>query len=98
VPKRLDFEWTIDDGLVNIKVQKFNGKLGKSFVKLIRKENFFIQQLNKIGSSVWEHCDGTKSVQQILEVISKEFPDEKDIDQRLFLFLQQLKALNYITY
>jgi hypothetical protein len=37
-------------------------------------------------------------VKEILEVITKEFPDEKNIDQRLFLFLQQLKALCYITY
>ena len=47
---------------------------------------------------IWKQCDGTRSVQQILEVITKEFPNEKDVDQRLFLFLQQLKALNYITY
>jgi hypothetical protein len=46
---------------------------------------------------IWRQSDGTKSVKQILEVITKEFPDEKDIDQRLFLFLQQLYALNYLT-
>lgn len=99
VPKRLDFEWTTgDDGLVNIKVHKFTGKLGKSFVKALRRENFFIQQPNKLGSLVWKECDGTKTVKDILEILTKEFPNEKDIDQRLFLFLYNLRQLGYITY
>jgi len=47
---------------------------------------------------IWNHCDGTSLVKDILIVITKEFPDEKNIDQRLFLFLQQMKALNYMTF
>ncbi len=47
---------------------------------------------------IWNHCDGTTFVKEILAVITKEFPDEKNLDQRLFLFLQQLRALSYITY
>lgn len=39
-----------------------------------------------------------KTVKEILDVIIKEFPEEKNIDQRLFLFLQQLRALGYIVY
>jgi len=37
-------------------------------------------------------------VKEILDVVTKEFADEKNIDQRLFLFLQQLRALCYIVY
>jgi Coenzyme PQQ synthesis protein D (PqqD) len=58
----------------------------------------FTANLDALGSMIWKQCDGTKTVKQILEMITKEFPDEKDIDQRLFLFLQQLNALNYITF
>jgi hypothetical protein len=47
---------------------------------------------------IWNQCDGTTLVKEILAVITKEFPDEKNLDQRLFLFLQQLRALSYITY
>jgi hypothetical protein len=54
--------------------------------------------MDKLGSIVWTQCDGDKSVKDILVVVTKEFPGEKDIDQRLFLFLQQLYALNYIRY
>jgi len=65
---------------------------------MLRRDNVFTANLDALGSMIWKQCDGTKTVKQILEVIVKEFPDEKDIDQRLFLFLQQLQALSYITY
>jgi len=79
-------------------VPKFTGKLGKSFCKVLRKENTFEAHLDKLGSLIWSHCDGNTTVNDILGVVSKEFPEEKNIDQRLFLFLQQLKALRYLTY
>ncbi len=84
--------------MVSIVVPKFTGKVGKSFCKILRREDTFTANLDALGSMIWKQCDGTRSVKQILEVVSKEFPKEKDIDQRLFLFLQQLKALHYLTY
>ncbi|PNX47189.1 MAG: pyrroloquinoline quinone biosynthesis protein PqqD [Thermoplasmata archaeon M11B2D] len=99
VPKRGDFPWSeTDEGLVIITVPKFNGKLGKSFCKVLRRQNTFDANLDSLGSCIWKHCDGVKTVKEILETITKEFPFEKNIDQRLFLFLQQLRALNYIQY
>ena len=81
-----------------ITVPKFTSNFGKSFCKVLKRDNTFKANLDKLGSSIWKQCEGTKTVKEILEVITKEFPDEKNIDQRLFLFLQQLKALCYITY
>ncbi len=98
-PKCLDFKWsTNNEGLVTLTVPKFTGKLGISFCKALRRENTFEAHLDKLGSAIWNHCDGTMLVKDILTEVTKQFPDEKNIDQRLFLFLQQLKALNYITY
>jgi hypothetical protein len=98
-PKRLGFEWsTADTGLVTITVPKFTGKVGKSFTKLLKRDNTFSSNLDKLGSTIWKQCDGEKTVKEILDVVIKEFPCEKNLDQRLFLFLQQLKSLGYITY
>ena len=77
---------------------KFTGKLGKSFCKVLRRQNTFEAHLDKLGSAIWNQCDGTRLVKEILVEITPLFPEEKNLDQRLFLFLQQLKALNYITY
>ena len=98
-PRREPFEYFIDEkGLVKIKVPKFKSNLGKSICRLFRKEENFTANLDKIGSIVWNLCDGNTTVQQILDILKKEFPDEENLDQRLFLFLQQMYYLSYITY
>ena len=98
-PRRLDFEWSTNgEGLVEMTVPKFKGNLGKSFCKVIRKENMFTANMDRLGSIVWKNCDGGRTVGQILEIVKKEFPEEKNVDQRLFSFIQQMGSLNYIDY
>ena len=96
-PKRADFKWEENkEGLIKLNVPKFKSNFGKSFCKIIRKENYFEADLDKLGSIVWKNCDGRKNVEDILKILKKEFPDEKNINQRLYLFLQQLNSLGYI--
>lgn len=98
-PRKAGMEWKVKgDGLVEIKVPKFKSDFGKSFCNFIKKDNCFVANLDKLGSIVWQNCDGEKTVKQILSVVKKEFPDEKNIDQRLFLFLQQMQSLYYIEF
>jgi hypothetical protein len=98
-PRRLDFEWSEKaDGLVELKVPKFKSSFGKSFCKVIKKDNMFTANLDGIGSLVWKNCDGNNTVGQILEIMKKKISEQKNIDQRLFLFLQQMKGLNYIDF
>jgi len=98
-PRRLDFKWSINtEELVEIIVPKFKGNVGKSFCKVIRKDNMFTANMDRLGSLVWKNCDGDKTVGQILEIVKKEFPKEKNMDQRLFSFIQQMVGLNYIDY
>ena len=99
IPKRLDFKWDINkEGLVVLTVPKFSSKLGISFCKILKKEDTFSAHFDKLGSLIWQNCDGTTSVKKILGKLSKEFPNEKNIDQRLYLFLQQIKNLHYIDF
>lgn len=99
VPKRAEFEWETDSqGFVQIKVPKFQGNFGKSFLKIIKKGDTFSANMDKIGSAVWRNADGKSTVKDILEIVKKEFPDEENIDQRLYLFLIQMHSLNYINF
>jgi len=96
-PRRVDLEWKVNsEGLVEIKIPKFKSNFGKSFCRVIKKDNYFIGNMDKLGSVVWQNCDGIKAVKNILEIVKKEFPDEKNIDQRLYLFIQQLYSLRYL--
>jgi len=99
IPRRLDFKWITDkDGLVHITVPKFESNIGKKFCSLLKKEQLITADMDKLGSLVWKHCDGRKSVQDILKILEKEFPDQQNLDQRLFLFIQQMDQLHYLTY
>jgi len=96
-PRRVDLEWKINsEGLVEIKIPKFKIDFGKSFCRVIKKENYFIGNMDNLGSVVWQNCDGINTVKYVLEKVKKEFPDAKNIDQRLFLFIQQLHSLRYL--
>ena len=96
-PKRAEYEWSTNtEGLVEIIVPKFQSNLGKSFCKIIRKGDTFTANMDKIGTIVWKNSDGEKSVNDILKILKKKFPKEENIDQRLFLFLQQMHSLQYI--
>ena len=98
-PKRLDFEWdTKTKGLVEIKVPKFKNNFGKFLCKLIKKEETFTVNLDKIGSLVWISLDGKNTIKQILEILKKQFPNEEKLEDRLFSFIQQMKSLQYITF
>ena len=96
-PKRADLEWRLNsEGLVEIKMPKFESNFGKSFCKILKKDNTFTANMDKIGSLVWQNCEGNKTVKDILEILEKEFPDQENIDQRLFLFLRQMQNLQYV--
>jgi len=96
---RNDFEWNTDEcGLVHIMVPKFESNIGKKFCTLLRKDQMITANLDELGSEVWKHCDGRNTVSDILNILQKRFSDQKDLDQRLFLFIQQMGQLHYLTY
>jgi len=97
-PKRKDFEWLEEEGKVKVKVPKFKSKIGKKFCKLLGRENVFTVNLDEKGSLIWKLCDGEHTVEEILRELEENFPDEKDLDQRLFLYLYNLRRLGYISY
>ena len=97
-PKRGDFEWFEEEGKVRIKVPKFKSGIGERFCKLLGRENTFTANLDEKGSLIWKLCDGRHTVEEILKELEEKFPDEKDLDQRLFLYLYNLKKLEYISY
>ena len=98
-PKRIDIEWNLSSkGVVTLKVPKFKSNFGKSFCRVLKRGQYITANLDKIGSIVWQHCDGIKTVDDILKILKKKFPKEENIDQRLFLFLQQMHGLNYLDF
>ena len=96
-PLKKDYPWKKQsDGIITIEVPKFTSSVGKTLCRLLRKQQTFTSHLDALGSIVWELCDGHTTVKTILTKLQKVFPDEENLNQRLFLFLQQMDSLNYI--
>ena len=99
IPIRVGYEWMVDDeGFVHITVPKFQGKWGTRLCRVLRRTQTFTADMDRLGSIVWLQCNGKNTVKDILEEVKKEYTDENELDQRLFLFLQQMKNLNYLLF
>jgi hypothetical protein len=72
-PKRINVEWNLNsEGLVALKVPKFKSNFGKSFCRVIKKDQYITANMDKIGSIIWQHCDGVKTVEDILKIVKKK--------------------------
>jgi len=99
IPRRRDFKWTTDkEGLVHVTVPKFESKIGKKFCSLLRKKQNITADMDALGSLVWQNCDGNRTVKDIFKILEKDFSDQTDLQQRLFLFIQQMGLLHYLEY
>jgi hypothetical protein len=55
-------------------------------------------KFNPIGSMVWELCDGNNTVQDIKEtIVQRTRGNEKEMEKRLFKFLNRLMKNELIT-
>ncbi len=91
-------EYEVNDGLVTILfVNPRPSFIDRIFFKKLSKRPRKID-LDKIGSFVWELCDGANNVQQIIEKLSDHFGEEVDpADKRVNLFITQLKRNKFIN-
>jgi len=63
------------------------------------KNPYFRIKLDKIGSFIWEYCDGKKTVKELGEKLKEKFGDDVEpLYDRLALFLQNLEKNHFILY
>ena len=94
-------EWFEEEELVKIKVQKFKRKSGKWLCKLLRKSDFFIINLDELGSFVWKRIDGEKTIEAILNDLManmRESGGEENLEKRFILFLYMLRERELLTW
>ncbi len=92
------FEWKedTDENRVVIIRPKVVSNWAKKFLKPFFKDATFKIKLDAIGSVVWRNCDGTKTVAEILQILEQNFPDEKELQKRLLMFVRQLTRDKFI--
>ena len=68
----------------------------KSFWKKLFAPSIRNVQLDKLGTKVWDLCDGKTDFQSIINIVKEAFPDEQNIKTRVELFLHFLVKKNMV--
>ena len=91
VPKRnLQFEMK-DEEIVILLVPKFRNRMFTRWVLPRMKKKFFHVKLDAYGSFIWNHCDGTRRVEEIWDLMKRRFGDDFDPTYgRIQRFIQTL--------
>jgi hypothetical protein len=99
-PRRVhQHELTANDGLVNVLVPKFSGKVLGRFIQPRLRDKYIKANLDRFGTSVWLKLEDDKNVRQIADALTAEFGDSiQPVNQRLTKFLQQLYNAGFITF
>ena len=64
-------------------------------LKLIRKPIFRVR-LDARGTAVWQAMDGSRTVDEVTELIGRAFPEEADTTTRTALFIRELARGGFI--
>ena len=94
-------EWYEEDGLVHIRLQKFDSRWGKWLCRALKKPNFATIKLDDLGSSVWKHCDGATTVGNMLNQLHEKMGntfEKEGMGPRSYYFLHMLRNRGLLTW
>jgi len=94
-------EWYEEEGLIRLKVIKFEGRLGKWLCNTLNKPNHIIVNLDEMGSFIWKRCDGKTTIGEILDELKESMGErfEKEgMEPRSFFFLHMLRNQGFIVW
>jgi len=92
-------EWEVgEDGLVVLLIPKFRNRyLAKWLLPRLAKANFRVK-LDKLGSFVWQRCDGKSPVAAIAEGMEAEFGSSAEpVYDRIGKFLVKLEREHFLV-
>lgn len=96
--RRDDRPWrVIEDGTVEVDMENkgFYHSIAQKFFKKPRVSHI---SLGEYGSVIWQNIDGKNSVMQLVKIMERAFPDEKDrMMDRVVTYMATLQRNHFIT-
>lgn len=96
--RRFDFEER-EDNLIRVIIPRFGkGRIGRVMEKIaVHTEDKL--NLDELGSFVYRHCDGTKTVGEIAELLQGHFGERAEpSEDRLTLFIKEMFRRELISF
>lgn len=94
--------WEEEDDLVQVRMQKFDGRLGKWLCRVLHRPNYAMVRLDELGSFIWKQCDGSTTIADILTALDEEmgnrFDAEEKLEKRTFYFFHMLRNRGLVTW
>lgn len=93
--------WYEEEGLVRIKMQKFEGRLGRWLCRALKRPTHAVVNLDEQGSFIWRRCDGTTSVGTILADMEEEMGEKfrtEGMRYRSYYFLHMLRSRGLLAW
>ena len=81
---------TGDDGRVTLLMPRFTNRLVVRLLVPLLRNNEIRLRLDELGSFVWEHCDGGRTVAEIAAAAQERFPEAEGMLARVGEFVAQL--------
>lgn len=97
-PKRAQFEWTQEDGIVTLCVEN-RGVFNRIAQKLFKKPKISYIHLDEMGSFVWPLLDGEKTILELGELVDGKFGESAHpLYERLAKYFQILESYGFIEF
>ncbi|UCC92424.1 MAG: PqqD family peptide modification chaperone [Thermoplasmata archaeon] len=86
-----------EEGLVVIRAPRFQNRLGRGLVNVLKRDPEFNLHLDEFGSEAWRLFDGRRNVGEISDTLAERAGDEPEIAMtRLMMFLRSLKSTGVV--
>lgn len=95
VERRPEVHWETRDGLVTLRRRK-TGPLRSRLLQAFGISPDLTVHLDALGSAVWHAIDGTRTVGEVLTVLTAAHPDEARLNLRLGQYLSTLASNRFI--
>jgi len=80
-----------EDGKVVVLVPRFDGPLGRWVTRRLSRPHYRVR-LDSMGTAVWNACDGTRTVGQIVQELRHRHGTEVEpAEQRVVTFVRRLE-------
>ncbi len=85
--------------ILTVPVQEKKGRVARSMAKWMQVPAERYVELDEVGGFVWEICDGKHTVEQIVQLTSKEYKmNRREAEVSVTMFLQMLHERKYIGF
>ena len=95
-PQRAEYIWTEKEGIVTIEIPN-TGIFNRFAQKFFKKPKISYIHLDEMGSFIWPHLDGDKTIIEIGEMVKEKFGDKANpLYERLAEYIRRLASYGFV--